>query len=215
VPPSVIFIAMRSSWCAFAAGRDCHPNSGSHQLPHVSIPLIVQFREQLHRIAGKYVLVARLPDPCIPLLACLLSRRAKRDELSVVIRELREEYAASRKALREHLEQMWTAPTLKKQLRLLFDLEKAGEDLFRAAFPQRVSFLDTAWSVTVKAAEARPLSAVEEVGKSLLRRDQAKSAVSAIGFARQLTSDLRRIAGLANLLRNVLSLSERERFGVR
>jgi len=149
-----------------------------------------------------------------PILACVLSRVRNRDEIPIVIRHIREEYQSSRKSLWNYLEEMWFAPTLKKQLRLLSKLESASANLFRASFPERFPFLQTAFSTVIKAADLKPLSAMEEIGKALLKKDESNSRVSAIGFTKQLSSDMRRIKGMDKLLSDVLTRAEISEFGL-
>jgi hypothetical protein len=149
-----------------------------------------------------------------PILACVLSRVNNRDEIPMIIRDIRQEYQSSRKSLWDYLEEMWFAPTLKKQLRLLSKLEAASANLFRASFPERFPFLQTAFSTVIKAADLKPLSAMEEIGKALLKKDESTSRVSAIGFTRQLSLDMRRIKGMDKLLSKVLTRAETSEFGL-
>lgn len=149
-----------------------------------------------------------------PILACVLSKVGRRDDIPSVVRDMRDKYRASRESLWNYLEEMWCAPTLKKQLQLLSKLEEASEHLFKASFPERFRFLQTAFSTAIKAAELKPLSAMEEIGKSLLKKDESTSRVSAIGFTRQLSLDLRNVGGMGNLLRKVLTRAEAAEFGL-
>jgi hypothetical protein len=111
-----------------------------------------------------------------PLSAVVLSRLSKRSEVAVVIRELREEYQASRTAVWDRLESMWTSDTLSEQMKILWDLEAASSSLFPAAFPQRCRFLETALSATVDLADAKLGSAAKTVGVALLQRDEKDPA---------------------------------------
>ena len=147
-----------------------------------------------------------------PLLAVVLSRARRRNEISSVIRDLREEYANSRRSLWEHLEEMWLAPTLKKQIQLSQKLVKASANLFAASFPERCRFLETALSVAIDAAEMKPLSMVGDAGKAILNWD--KTALTGISFARQLSSDLRRVGGLHRLLPKILTQAEKYNFAL-
>lgn len=149
-----------------------------------------------------------------PLFACILSRVEKRSDISSAIRDLRGEYDNSRKRLWDYLEEMWCAPTLKKQLKMLAKLEKASVHLFQAAFPERCRFLETAWSLTMDVANMKPLDAVGDIGKALLKQDEHVGAVSGIGFTRQLSSDIRNIAGLHTLLPKILSRAEQANFAL-
>lgn len=144
-----------------------------------------------------------------PILACVLSRATKRSSLPLIIRDMRAEYDASRKDLWDHLQCMWYAPTLKSQLRELQKLENAGSSLFKAAFPERIPFLQTSLSVVTKVADLRPLGAIEEIGKAALAMDTDMSRVAGIAFTRQLTGDLRRIVGHSRLF-TLLTDSERK-----
>jgi hypothetical protein len=149
-----------------------------------------------------------------PILALVLTRAKSRERLSLAIRELREEYASSRRKLWEYLQAMWNADKLRDQLRLLSDLEAASDHLFRAAFPQRLRLLQTGLSIATKLADMRPLGALEEAGKAALHIDEAWSRVSAIGFTKQLAYDLRTIDGMGSLLRRVLTKDEASEFGI-
>ena len=110
-----------------------------------------------------------------PLLACVLSRRAQRDELSVVIRDLRQEYAASRDRLWDYVEEMWNPKTVRRQISLLAKLEKASAAMFNSAFPERFTFLETAWSVTADLAQQKTMGAVEQLGKAAVAWNESKA----------------------------------------
>jgi hypothetical protein len=149
-----------------------------------------------------------------PLSALVLSRLSKRQEVAVAIRELREEYQASRDSLWDSLERMWTADNLNDQMKILRDLEGASASLFPAAFPQRDRFLETALSATLDLADARPVSAFKTMGSALLQMDEHTSRVSAFGFTKQLSSDLSKIQGSDKFLRRILARSEQIEFGL-
>jgi hypothetical protein len=172
-------------------------------------PLDPEWQNIMGKVAGPGI-GATVP----PLTAVVLSRTGRRHDLAVTIRELREEYQSSRTDLWNRLVQMWTADTLREQVRILEELEAASKSLFPAAFPQRSRFLQTALSVAVDMAEARPISALKDLGQALLRGDEHRSRVSAIGFTRQLHSDLSKIEGSDKFLRRLLSRDEQIRFGL-
>ncbi len=192
-------------------GKACYEHIFSRYPQRIFEDLDASWSAYLRKVIGPGIGIS-VP----PVLACVLTRAGgKRGELSLIIRDLREEYASSRTALWDHLEQMWIAPTLKKQLKLLDELERAAAGLFQASFPERFPFLDTAWDITADVAELRPLSAATKMGKAVLKHSKFHNQVSAISLARQLSGDLRKVAGLARLLRPYLTKSEAAKFGVR
>ena len=167
------------------------------------------WHDQLRQVTGPGIGVT-VP----PVLACVLSRGTRRYDLSVAIRDLREEYAGSRRSLWEHLEAMWFASSMKEQLSLRAGLEKASKGLFPAAFSERFPFLQTAWSTTVLVADMKLGSAADQLGRAVLQHDEPQAHVSAIGFTKQLAGDLRAVDGMHDLLRRILSPAEPARFSI-
>ena len=192
-------------------GKACYEHIFSRYPQQIFEELDASWSSYLRKVVGPGIGVT-IP----PVLACVLTRaNGKRHQISSCIRDLREEYASSRRALWDHLAQMWMAPTLKKQLKLLDELERASSGLFRASFPERFPFLETAWDITADVAELKPLSAATKLGSAALKHSKFHNQVSAISFTRQLATDLRKVAGLSRLLRPYLDKSEAARLGIR
>jgi hypothetical protein len=113
-----------------AIGKACHQYIFSQYPQSIFETLDESWSAYLRIVIGPGIGI------CVPpVLACVLTRaNGSRARLSGSIRDLREEYASSRRALWDHLEQMWTAPTVPKQLKLLSELERASSGLFKASF---------------------------------------------------------------------------------
>lgn len=122
-----------------------------------------------------------------PLTALLLSRASLRSLIPEALRDLREEYKGDRDRLWKMLSEMWKAPTVEGQIRVLRKLEGAATALFKASFPERVDALSVALTAT-KLIQGDVIGPLEK----LRAWNQPKARVGAVSFAAKLSSDLRK-----------------------
>ena len=78
----------------------------------------------------------------------------------------------------------------------------------------RASVADSGGREASAAMDGGAGSAVGDIGKALLKKDEHTGPVSAFGFTRRISKDLREIAGLSTLLPKVLSQTEKANFGI-
>ncbi len=171
---------------------------------HVFSSWHVDYDNLIRRVRGPGLGIS-LP----PLVAIVLSRAAKRDDIPLVLRDLRDEYAAARRSLWSRLAELWSAPTLAKQHKVAHELNAAAEAIVDAAFPERIDVLDVALGL----AQLTP-SGVAQAARSLRARDDANTRVSALTFAKKLSVDIRGIENARVALRRHLSDAERRDFGM-
>ena len=138
------------------------------------------YRETMRELRGPGIGV-ELP----PLTSMLLSVSPSRQSIPMALAELREMYEDLRNDLWQTLTEMWTAGTVKQQLKHLRKLEDVSKHMFSAAFPDRIP----AMSLAFEAAKLSPAGGIG-IAKHLLERPRAR--VSAISFAARLADDLHR-----------------------
>lgn len=144
-----------------------------------------------------------------PLISLVLSRADKRYDIPTAILELREEYRASRNQLWEILHEMWFAPTFSGQMKVLRKLESASESIFESAFPDATDGISL--GITAVRVVTGDLAAGLE---RLQEKDQARSRIAAVSFARKLSDSLRKdLLTQTTLLRRHLSKAELHAFG--
>jgi hypothetical protein len=148
-----------------------------------------------------------------PLTALLLSRARNRAGIPYELRDMREEYELARNELWGLMTEMWFAPTVREQIKILSTLKKAASSLFVATFPERFDTLGFALSAVAGVVTGSP-SAVSSVGSRLLDHDKPNARVSAISFTNKLSTDLRKnLRSTVGILRKHLTHAELREFG--
>lgn len=95
-----------------------------------------EYRRATRELRGPGIAV-ELPS----VTAILLSRSPSRGAIPEALRDLRAEYDRPRRELWDLLGEMWSAPTLSRQMRILRKLRGAAAGLFASAFRERVDIL--------------------------------------------------------------------------
>jgi hypothetical protein len=147
----------------------------------------------------------------LPLItAIVLSRAPSRDLIPRAIVDLRDEYEKSRTQLWELLNKMWETDTLANQHEILADIENAAKSIVPSAFPDRVDSLSLALDF------ARiSVSGLTSGLKELRKRDMPNVRVSAVSFAKQISTELKQnISNTRHILQRHLTSSERRNFGL-
>jgi hypothetical protein len=182
---------------------------------HCATHVFSKWPEELFRTLDENyeTVAAQLRGPGIavivpPILAILLSRTHSREQIPATIRELRDEYEKGRRELWEIMVEMWSAPLVKGQIKVLRRLEGASRSLFAASFPEAIDVLSLGVSLA-------PLSlgGVGNAARILLDREKPKSRVAAVGFAEKLAGDIRKMGNARSILRRHLTDAELEDFG--
>jgi hypothetical protein len=145
-----------------------------------------------------------------PLIALVLSRSSSRYGIPETILEIREEYAKDRAELWNILSAMWTSTRAAEQIKILDKLEMAAASIFRTAFPERFNALSIGWELG-KLSPAGITGAI----KAIVDHHTPRLQVSAVSFARRLADDLHfHLQNQSSVLRRLLSVAERQHFGV-
>jgi hypothetical protein len=162
------------------------------------------------RRASKELVGPGIGFPLPPLITVVLSRAKKRSRIPDEIRNLREEFQPSRTELWSLLIEMWNAPTMKQQVRILRNLNSAANSLFTAAFPERIDAL----GLGIGMVAALTGEVADVLGKAR-ERDRPHAAVSAISFTKHLSKQLREFTASSDqILRRHLTPKERHSFGL-
>lgn len=144
-----------------------------------------------------------------PLILIVLSLANKRDDIPQTIVELRDAYAKSRNNLWLLLTNMWEAPTLKEQIDILNTLQCAAKGILPSIGGRNFNYL----SLGLDLAQLS-LGGVASAGQKLLAANDLEKKVSAVSFAKQVSSDLKDSAiNVKKVIERHLSDSEKAAFG--
>ena len=164
-----------------------------------------EYRKEMRELRGSGIAVD-LP----PLTAMVLSRAGHRDEIPQTIVNIRDEYSESRTELWNLLGQMWNCTTVKEQIEVLRTLTAAADNLFKAAFPERIDVL----SLGLDFARISPAGIAKGL-QTLREHDAPKARVAAVSFANKLANDLRKhLVNHRKALKRHLTLREYHDFGL-
>lgn len=145
-----------------------------------------------------------------PITTLVLSRAENRNTIQETIRDLREEYKQDREKLWSYLSSIWEAETIKEQLELFSILSDASNNIFKAAFPERMDVL----SLGLDLAQLSP-GGITSGLKQIRKHDLPNSKVQAISFAHRLSKDFRKnLLSSKKALKRHLTLSEYNNFGL-
>lgn len=154
-----------------------------------------------------------------PFLAIVLSRAKSRDQIPMVILELREEFQEAR----EDFWQLFLEPLTERcsiaALRKLRNIERAIQSIVPSSFPTNerpFSFLwDTAHTIADIALTGGYLAAMKFGGDSLLKRNSHYAQASTIELTKKLTSELKSMDdSLVQQLKRHLSEPELRNIGL-
>jgi hypothetical protein len=183
----------------------CEEHVFSHWPKELFSSLDSEYRAMVRSLRGPGIAV-ELP----PILAIILSRAKYRAEIPDAIRDLRAEYRTARDKLWKLLNEMWSEPTLKQQVRILQDLKSASQSIFGTAFPERFDALSFGLSLS----QLSP-GGIASAAKQLRERDRPNARVQAVSFAYKLSQDLRHsVLNSRTVLKRHFTEAELSDFGI-
>lgn len=186
-------------------GRICEKHVFSEWPMKIFEKLDQDYKETMRSLRAPGITV-ELP----PLMSIVLSIAESRNDIPTTIRDLRDEYMQARNNLWSIIELAWSAPNLNEQYKYLTTLKEASISIFPAAFPERYNIL----SIGLDFAQLNP-SGLASGFQKILGQDYHNSKVTAVGFAKKLSTQLRSsIINIRTILNRHFENSELKSFGL-